>query len=270
MKNRLSAFLFLLLTAGILSACGSPYSKFYQPIPGIANSPIPIVPFSGEPTVGLGSGDVRNDIRTMYEQGYGLIGHSNFVGPAQNQSGAVAQAKTVGAARVLIYSKYRNTVTGSIPITVPTATTSYSSGTVNTFGSGGYGTGMYSGTTTTYGTETTEIPYSVDKYEQYALFFAPLERTGLGILTAKLSDAERQALGSNMGAEITAVRIDSPAFKSDILPGDLLLSIGGTSVYDAATLRQTVTAARGHNTDVVLFRGGKKITKKVLVPDGDW
>lgn len=262
-----SALVFCIALA--LSACASPYQKFYH---ATANQTLTgaIVPFSGEPAVSMGSNNPRQDVRNMYEQGYMVVGWSSFVGPAQAKTGAITQAKAVGAERVLLYSKYRNTVTSAVPLTLPTATTSYSSGSVSAYGSGGYGVGNYSGMTTTYGTETTYIPYSVDKYDQMAVYFAPMKREGLGILFHKLTDAERQTIGSNFGVEVVAVRTGSPAFKADIISGDFLLSLNGTPIYDATSEQQAMATARGHDVTMALFRSGKTITKSVLVPDGNW
>ncbi len=183
-------YLWIFLIVNCLGGCTNGYEQFYKPTPGLANSLIHVQPFSGEPRLASNSGDVKRDIRAMYEQGYVLVGVSDFVGAAANQSGAIAQAKKVGAAVVLISSKYQNTVSGALPLTLPTATTSYSSGTVNAFGSGGSATGNYSGMTTTYGTQTTYIPYSIDKYEQAAFYFAPLERAGFGVMLNPLTDDE--------------------------------------------------------------------------------
>lgn len=260
----------LLFLACLLAGCTNGYEQFYRPNSGLANSPLHAVPFSGEPKLAASGGDAKRDVREMYEQGYVLVGVSDFVGPAANQAGATAQAKKVGAAIVLISSKYRNTVSGAMPLTLPTATTSYSSGNVNTFGSGGFATGNYSGTTTTYGTQTTYIPYSVDKYEQVALYFAPLERAGFGVMLDPLTDGQRRELESNQGVQITVVRNGSPAFRADVLPGDLLLMVGTNPTYDVQSALRALVSAAGTDTTVVLSRNGRKLTKPISIPAGDW
>lgn len=263
-------FTFLLLLAALLTGCANGYSQFYRPNPGLANFTVPIMPFSGEPRLSASSGDPSRDVRDMYEQGYALAGVSDFVGPAANQSGAVSQAKKVGAAVVLLSSKYQNTVTGAMPLTLPTATTSFSSGTANAYGSGGFATGNYSGTTTTYGTQTTYIPYSVDKYDQVALYFVPLERKGFGVLVNSLTDEQRHDLGTNQAVEIIAVRTESPAFRADILPGDMLVLVGSTPTFDPQAAAHALANTAGTDVDVTLIRGGQRITKTVTVPSGDW
>ena len=157
-----------------------------------------------------------------------------------------------------------------MPITTPTTSTTYNSRTVSAYGSGGYANGMYSGTSTTYDTQTTYIPYSVDRYEQAALFFKPLARIGLGVKLGLLSDADKQRLQSNKGMLVEAVRKGSPAFAADILPGDIVISIGGKPTYDLDSTKAAVIAARGHEADYVLFRQSKLLTKKITVPNDTW
>ena len=164
----------------VLAGCTNDFERFYR---GASFPPPPAVQpilYTGEPRFSNGTGDLKTDIHEMYSNSYGIIGASMFTGPLRDQNGATRQAKKIGAEVIVFESRYRNTVSGTIPLTLPTANTSYSSGTVSAFGAGGSASGTYSGTTTTYGTQTTYIPYSVDKYNQAALYFVRLERTGFG------------------------------------------------------------------------------------------
>jgi hypothetical protein len=262
------AFVVTLLLAG----CTNGYEKFYQPNPAPG---IGVVALSGDPQLVAGSQDAQGTVFQMYQNGYGLVGAADFSGPAQDRAGAIKQAKKVGASIIVVSQKYQNTVSGSVPLTRPTSTTSFSSGTANISGTGGDASGTYSGTTTTYGTETTYIPYSIDRYEQAALFFAPLPRKGLGVLFGPLTNAQRQQIATNQAVQVVAVRNGSPAFLADVLPGDYLLSIDGQAVYDNASMAaaQQVNIplrAAGHPAQLVLLRNGQKISKAVLIPVGEW
>ena len=205
----------------------------------------------------------------MYENGYVPVGSSSFVGPAQAASGAITQAKKVGAEIVVLYSKYQSTATGAIPITTPTQQTSFTSGTVNAFGSAGFGTGTYQGTTTTYGSQTTYVPFSVDRYDQAALYFAPAERKGLGVQFAAMTDQQKQQAATNQGVAVVSVRKESPAFRADILPGDIVLTVGGQSTYDGPSAVRAIAAATASETEVVLFRNGQRLSKKLTIPS-EW
>ena len=106
--------------AAALTACASPYEKFYQPRAiGQASG---FAPVTDEPRLITG-GDSKRAVLDMYEEGYGLIGVSDFVGPAGKTDGALKQAKKVGAAIVVVMSKYQSTASGAMPLTLPTTTT---------------------------------------------------------------------------------------------------------------------------------------------------
>jgi membrane-associated protease RseP (regulator of RpoE activity) len=251
-----------------LSSCASGYEKFYQPLP--ANNPAGIAPFSGEPQLLRGDPNPTQTVAHMFEQGYWPIGVSDFVGPAANVNDALGQAKSVGAAVVAITSKYQSTATGAFPLTLPNNTTSYTTGSANVVGTGGFATGSYNGLTTTYGTQTTMIPYSVDRYEQVAIYFAPLKRQGAGFMYLPLTDTQRQQLRTNQAVSVVAIRTGSPAFLADFLPGDAILSINGQRVYDIETGRRALLAAVGRSSNIVLIRNGQQITKTLMIPLGEW
>jgi S1-C subfamily serine protease len=200
----------------------------------------------------------------MYIEGYGVVGYASFNGPAANIQGALAQAKKVGATFVVANRRYTNTISGAIPLVTPTSQTSYVNGTANAYGSGGYASGTYTGTVTTYGTETSYMPYSVAHFDQQAVFFAPMKRTALGIMTRTLTTEEVQALGSAKGLFVRVVRRGSPAYQADILPGDILRQINGVVADDPNGSRQLLHLDAVNH--VVLTRSGKMIEKDILVP----
>lgn len=255
----ISALLLLLL-----AACSNGFQQFYEPAK-INYGPAK-VPFSGEATVLSGSRNAEADVARMYSDGYGLVGVSSFNGPATDPALAKQQASAVGASHVIITSEYERTVSGAVPITTPTTQTSYSSGTVSA--AGGYGS--YSGSTTTYGTQTTYMPYSVARYEIRALFFGPLERTGLGIFRREANDQEKQRAGTNKVHVVLATRRGSPAYNSDILPGDFLVSIGEISVDDVPATQNYLSSNANREVVITLIRDGRRLEKKLFNPAGVW
>jgi hypothetical protein len=256
------------LAAMTLAGCVSPYQEFYEP----AREGAFVIPTTEEPMEIPSSGDLKQDVRLMYQEGYGLIGSSGFNAPLADRAGAIAQAKKIGANRFIVEAKYRGTRSGVMPITTPTTSTSYTSGTVTS--SGGYYSGLgnsasYSGITTTYGSETTYVPYSVDRYEQHALYFGPLPRKGLGIFFASPTEEARQLAGTNKGYQVMLVRRGSPAFRADILPGDLVVSIGGRDMTEQGDYRAAQAANYGRETEFVIYRGADRIVKKLRFPAQD-
>jgi len=250
------------VAAVALTGCVNPYQKFYYP----AREGAVVIPSMEEPREIPSSGDLKQDVRLMYQEGFGLIGSSGFNAALADRKGALAQAKKIGANRFIIEAKYRSTQSGMMPITTPTTSTSYTSGTAY----GSYGnSASYYGTTTTYGSETTYIPYSVDRYEQHALYFGPLPRKGLGAFMIAPSDEARQQAGTNRGYQVLVIRRGSPEFRADMLPGDLIVAIGGRDIVEPSDYWSAVAANYGRETEFVLYRGSDRIVKRLRIPEPD-
>jgi len=183
----------------VFEGCTNPYSQFYQSNIGSASvEEIPtLIPHLGEPCCYRGF-DPDSDSQDMLQNGYVMIGYSSFNSGSVGSSGAISQAKKLKAATVYIYSRYTHTVSGVMPLTTKnpdTTITTYNSG--NLYGSmsathqgaiygmrkpvtySGQSFGSYSGsysgysTTTIPGGYTTQyIPYSKDRYDFYATYWA--------------------------------------------------------------------------------------------------
>jgi hypothetical protein len=105
--------------------------------------------------------------------------------------------------------------------------------------------------------QTTYIPYSEDRFDQLALFFAPLIPPCAGIYERELSNEDKQLIGSNKAIRVFAVRRGSAAYLADIIPGDIVLN---TDVLDSMR--------RGVASEVRIKRGDKDITLSVTGGDG--
>jgi len=90
------------------------------------------------------------------------------------------------------------------------------------YGYGGYAS--YSGTayTTTYGSKTTYIPYTVHRSDYLATYWIKMKPPIFGTHIKDLTPEIRQQIGSNKGMLVYAVIKGSPAFEADILKGDVL------------------------------------------------
>lgn len=248
----------ILLAAFGLAACANNFEQFYRPLPG---GHVPFSPVTGEPHIVPAGANVNDSAQAEFRRGFAPIGMSGFVGPVGSQSDLLAQAKKVGAQEVMISSTYQNTAAGNIPLTLPHNTTSTTTGNVYGYG----GTATYTGTTTTYGTETVNIPYSVDRYQQIALYFAPLARQGLGVLAVDLSDADKQVFEVNHGLRLVAIRDGSPADTAGLILGDVILAADGEPIDSRDAFFATYSGA-GNPVALQIVRNGKKITKTVGRP----
>jgi len=238
-----------------VTACASNFSQYYRDYSsGIEY----VAPATKDPRIVNVSGSPQEVVYQMYTNGYVLVGESAFNASPEDTSGALAQAKKVGAELVVLESKYTNTVNGSIPLTTQQTVTSRTNGTATAYGPRGMATGTYSGTTTTSVPTTTNIPYSVRRYDQNALYFAPMKEACIGAFLEDLTDSERAMLGTNKGARVAAVRKGGPAYDADVLPHDYITTFNQEPFTEA-----TPPPNRGQVFELEIVRGAEKVNVQV-------
>ncbi len=261
-KKLIAALLSVVLLQGCIST--NPFAKFYYDQTGGADLSISphVVSSSGKPQIYRGS-DQEQDSLKMCENGYLLIGYSSFNAGNVKEKGAIKQAKKIHAAVVILYSTHTGTISGSMPLTLPNTQMSSTSLQGNIYGSGG--STSYSGNayTTTYGTTTTYVPYTVHRYEYFATYWIKGKPAVFGAYFKDLTPEIRRQIGSNKGALVTAVVKGSPAFEADIFKGDVLKKVGNIAIFDKDSLRNACDKYAGKETDILIIREGKELHKTV-------
>jgi membrane-associated protease RseP (regulator of RpoE activity) len=259
----------LSIVAALLAGCAtSGYSQFYRSMgetpAAIAQAraaPPPKVP-ALEHAVGPGP-----QIQAAYgRRGYAMIGYSSFnSGHSETDEEALDQgAKVQADLVVLIDPHYTGSLTSTLPIATPTTQTSYTNGSATAYGPGGPPVTAYgSSTTTTYGSETSYVPITVNRFDYDALYFIRRGHWVFGASCRDANDAEHSALQSNRGAYVLWVVDGTPAFKSDVLAGDMIVAIDGAPVYGYQGLTDLLQQKRGQKADVAIVRNGQPITKSV-------
>jgi membrane-associated protease RseP (regulator of RpoE activity) len=183
------------------------------------------------------------------------------------------QAKIVGADIVLT----KTSDEGSRQIAMPylqyhpgTVAMTNSSGTVNAnaYGSGGYayGNANYSGssTTTTPGTfSTEEVPITVQNYAYAATYWRKAVPPTFGVVGDALPSEMRQALQRNTGVLTRYVIDGSPAFRANILSGDVIIAFDNVPIESLQQFVAKLEDVAGKLTEVTLLRNG--IEKKITV-----
>ena len=255
----------LMLTAVVAAACASnPYSQFYQGLPDeraradYVTSTAPLQVYS--------SNDFSRDVLELMRRGYIVIGQSNFnsgVGGVK-ESHLRDQASRVGAQLILVASRYTNTVSGVVPLSLPKTSTTTSTATATIVGSGGSATVNGTGTNTTTGTQTVMMPYSVERADFAALYLARV-RTRLGAYVSALEDSTRLRLQSNFGVRIFVVVEGSPAFHAELLAGDILLCMGDDRVSSPDHYAQLLAKYQGKQVDLLLDRIGRTYSRSVTL-----
>ncbi|NCA70503.1 MAG: PDZ domain-containing protein [Sphingobacteriia bacterium] len=256
-------FIILLVASTWLQGCATPFSEFYYDFTegvDLTKDPRVVLP-TGDPQLYRGT-DPEQDAVRMFQDGYILIGYSQFNAGRVDEDDAVRHAKSLHASVVILYSKYTGSVSGVVPLTLPdtSTTTSQVSGIVHGK--------PYSGTveTTTYGSTTTYMPYTVHRSDYLATYWMKLSKTpAFGVVIIDLTPENKQHIGSNQGMLIYAVIKGSPAFQADLLEGDILRAIGDSPVFDQDTFNRAVDRYQGTETDVTLFRGTREIHRSVKI-----
>ncbi len=249
----------------LLTGCTpNPFQEYYTDRTGnvdIVNSKMIILP-EGEPAVFNGS-DLDSDYQKMVEDGYILLGYSNFQGANIDFKQAKSHGKKVHAKVVVLYSKYLKTVSGNMPLMLPTTQTTRTNVSGNVSGVGGNAYYSGSGTSTTSGSQPVYVPFNVDRHEYFASYWIKRRGTILGVEPKDITDEIRSEIGSNMGVLVNVVIKNTPAFFSGLFKGDVITSIGGSSVYDGPSWSNALSENAGKEVDVLFFRDGEHLTKKI-------
>jgi hypothetical protein len=259
-----------LLLLGVTGCATNGYRQFYTPLPGVTPEKVAemrAAPPLADPQVAHLAGRFDENAQREYaREGYNVIGYSSFTSAhRQDDDDAVDEAQKVGADLVVILgSEYAGSVTTSIPITTPTATTSYTNGMATAYGTGGSAVAFGNSTTTTYGTETTYVPMTINRF-QYGALYLIKARFRLGVKTRELSDQERQQLQTNHGVYVLTVVNGTPAYASDVLPGDVITAVDGAVVDGPLGLNQLLSPRAGQSVDLTVLRQGKALSKTVAL-----
>jgi hypothetical protein len=252
----------------MLASCTSGYKTFYTPSPGATPEAIAALRAAPPPVTPIlersAPGNPETILAAYAKRGYVAIGHSTFnSGTSESEASAVKQGQDVGADLVLVLNpQYTGSETYSIPMSTPTSTTSYTTGSATAYGSGGPVTAYGSSMTTTYGSQTTYMPMTVHRADYGAIYFVK-QRFNLGAIVRNLNDKERQELQTNQGVVILTVVDDTPAFKADMLPGDVIATIDGVTVPNQGGFVKMTAERRGKLINITLIRRGQRIEKSV-------
>ena len=257
--------LLVILLITTLGGCASGYSQFYTAIPEATPEVISRLRVAPPPDTPLVDRVPSFPGPEHYEsQGYAAIGHSSFnSGRAEHESNAIAQGKKVGADLVVIINPtYTGSVTNHIPVTTPTTSTSYTTGSATAYGSGGTVTAYGNTQTTTYGSRTTYIPMTTNRYNYGAVYFVK-RKYSFGANWRDLNNQERAQIQSNSGVMIIVVVNDTPAFRNDVLVGDIVVKVNSQPIYGQQSMSDALSKYHGQEVVLTILRNGETIEKRV-------
>ena len=261
--NTVKAFL-LTMVVVLIAGCANPYSQFYK---GESDARLqPGYDPSARSLLIYSTDNFEKDKLSLIRRGYLPIGAASFNSSAGQvtESHLKEQATKIGAHAVLLSVKFSHTVSGAVPLTVPQNTTTFSTGNATAYGRAGSVSAYGNSVSTTYGTQTLMMPYTVERSDFSAIFFAKF-KPRIGLYVGELDDSLRKQLQRNSGVVVLAVVDDSPAFRANIVPGDVLISIDDTEVVNISSYTSAMRSAEGNTANLRVVRNEKILEVKVPV-----
>ena len=226
-KNKLSITIFSIVIVPLLTNCvKNGYIEFYDDYTAGEVRPNK----NSNPEVyGTSKNNIDEDVHRLQRNLYYVIGESFFMGASDRAHNVTKAAISKDADLVLVYEEYRDSTTTNTTMSVPDTQTSYHSGSVSS--SGGYGS--YYGTTTTYGSRNIPISITHHYYDFGSVFFRKFEKKPrIGINGFDCGEQQKKQIQKNQCLFIGIVYNDTPAFRQNLMEGDIFISINGYDVYN--------------------------------------
>lgn len=261
MKRIISALTVTLSLWASTPALAGPFEKFFQPAaPG---TDAYVTPAQAEPRIVI-TNDLQGETRRLLEEGYLIVGVSAFTGAPQDPKKAKRQGKKIKAELILYASSFESTRSGAVPLMMPNNTTTTVTG--NVYGSGGWA--GVNGTINSYRTTPVIVPYSVDRYNQEAVYFSKMkeDKIGIGLGFKPLDTRMAKIIGTNKAIMVEYVIRHSPAFKADLFSGDIILTVAGRDVSSEELMAQVKADFSGKTVPIDIIRDGEPKTLEITIP----
>ncbi len=263
----LAALVIIFASVGV--SAGDPYRELYKANPYLPQQGVSALPGYeapvGEPELFVTTAPVE-DRALFYKRGYWDIGLVEFNAANGDiyERKLRKQAKRVGAHAILLYSKYSHTLTGTSVVKVPSQAMTRSHGSASVNGSVGSATATGSSTSYTQSSETLVVPTTQDRADVSAMFLVKLKQD-VGLMLSPLSEDTRRQRQSNQGQLVTLVVEDTPAFRANVMEGEILLAIGDVPIFGKPDWDQATNKFRGTSPEFVFVRDGEEVRRKIPI-----
>ena len=102
---------------------------------------------------------------------------------------------------------------------------------------------------------TTVVPTTVSIYEHHATFWRKTKPKIFGAIMSELPPELRAKLQRNTGAYVTHVVNGTPAFRANIMRGDVIVAIAGVEITSIQEARSVLEKYAEQEVEVRFLRG---------------
>ncbi len=257
-----------LLTISLISlsllGCANKFAENYKSTATINN---PLYVNTGEQLEVIESNDINTDLKKLLEQGYMTIGTSKFVANSGSQSlsNLRKHGELVGAHKILVNRKYLGSSTIPLAMTTPTVSTSSTNSNYNITNNYGGNANIYGNSrTTTYGTQTQYIPFTVSS-TGYSAYYLAKFKSKTGIYPFELTDQDKQEIGQNTGFKVGVIINESPSYYGGILVNDIVTEVNGNQVNGVKGFVEIVDTLPIGIAHLKVYRNGKYLNKQINI-----
>ena len=237
--------LFLLLILGCFSFSMNPVTTKYE---SVKNEKIEKDLDKKDIQV-LRSENLENDYRMLFEEGYEVLGSSNFESFKITESTMKSHAKKIGAGLVLYSETFKNKkeFIEWDPFVRKTHCYEHDRDIFDDCSTGDW------------------VYVYRDDYLYNIVFLNKVELTGIGISVKELSVEKRKEIESNYGLEIESIRKDSEAYRKNVLPDDVITEVNGNKILTEEEYEKILLENKGKTINIEILRKGKLLNKELLV-----
>lgn len=209
----------------------NPYTQFYRENPNFPQEEA----FPTDFVEIIRTDDIENISLDLYTRGYELIGVSGFNGEQEDEQSAINHAKMIGAEIMVLNSEFAQT---------------------QLITSGYYGNAFWA----------VPIQEEVLRYEQSASYYRKIPFSGkLGIKTSNLTIEQKKEYETNIGVYIKVVILDTPADKSGLIPGDVILKINDERINNNQALKKLLDKLPNGESNIEIIRKNQTKTVKIII-----
>ena len=158
----------LTILLAMISGCASNnyHARYYKKNVDILQVPMPEKLVAGQDPLIFSSKNFDRDYSVLMSKGYILLGYSSFFGEMDPRYNVIQVGRDVGATIIITSNAFLGRDSSTVPLLLPTSSTTYSSGNFSGNSSNNSFSGSYSGSQTTQSSQWVPITVTKNIFKQ--------------------------------------------------------------------------------------------------------